>query len=241
MKKFKKVFAFVAIMMGMSTMAIAQDGFSVRAGGNFPIGTFAQGDAVDNALLNATSELGAAATGFNAGVKCQFSVVGNLGLFATADFFYNELNEETQDALKVENDDVTLPTYMNVPIMLGANYKVLDFASVALWAEAGAGLNFRNISANTISAAVGTLVSGSMETVYDLSYSFAWQVGIGVTLAETLSLGVHYYGFGAADVKGESTASANIGGLLDTESKPVAFTNGKLNPSMLVVRLGYTF
>ena len=241
MKNLKRMIAMVAIAMGVSTMAIAQDGFSVRVGANFPVGTFAQGDAVDNALLNAVSEFGAAATGFNAGIKYQFGIVGNLGLFASADFFYNGLNEDAKDVLKGESDDVTLPTYMNVPVMLGANYKIIDLASVALWVEAGAGANFRNITANTASAAFGTLVSGSKETVYDLACSFAWQAGLGVTLAKTLSLGVHYYGFGGADVKGESTASTNVGGLFDGESKPIAFTSGKLNPSMVVVRLGYTF
>lgn len=252
MKKFKKVFAFVAIMMGMSTMAIAQDGFSVRAGGNFPVGTFSQGEGADIALVSSVSELGGAATGFNVGFKYQLGVVGNLGLFASADLFYNGLNGDAENnySVDVEGADVTQPAYLNIPAMLGLNYAIVDISGTTLWVEAGAGVNFANITNSSIEYNNELPIVGKVEaiskSVYDMSTTFAWQAGFGICLNNTFSLGLHYYGFGKAPVSYETSidtsasglGSLGIGNILGEEGK---FEVGKVQPSMLVVRLGYTF
>lgn len=240
MKNVKRTIVCVAIMLGMSTFSFAQKGFSVCVGGSFPVGKFAQGGAGDMALMAPTSELGAAATGINGGVKYQFNVLGDLGVFASADLFYNGLKKDVVETVKGDNENVELPSYMNIPLMVGANYTLLKLAGISLWAEAGAGVNFRNITASSASAAVGTLVSGSTESNYDFSASVAWQVGVGVSLSK-LSLGVHYYGFGASEISGDTTTSADLGGIFGGETKPIEFTAGKLNPTMLVARLSYTF
>lgn len=242
MKNVKKLMTLAAVILGFAASASAQNGFTLRAGGNFPVGAFNNGEnAAELALSNPEATLGGAAIGFNAGVKYQFGVVGNLSGFATADFFYNGLKGDIKDAWKGDNENITLPSYMNMPVMLGLNYTILDIIGTTLWAEAGAGANFRSISKSAAEGAVGTLISGNTETVYNLATTFAWQAGIGVSIDNTVTLGLHYYGFGGANVKGESTASGNLGGLIGGETKPLAFTNGKLNPSMVVVRLGYTF
>ena len=240
MKNVKRVIACVAVMLGMSTIGFAQSGLSVRVGGSFPVGTFAQGGAGDMALMAPTSELGAAATGVNGGVKYQLNILGDLGVFASADLFYNGLKKEVVETMKDDNENVELPSYMNIPLMVGVNYSLLKFAGASLWAEAGAGVNLRNITASSASAAVGTLISGSTESNYDFSTSVAWQVGVGVSLSK-LSLGVHYYGLGASEITGETTTTADLGGLFGGETKPVEFTAGKLNPSMCVARVSYTF
>lgn len=239
MKNVKKVMALVAVILGFAVSASAQNGFTLRAGGNFPVGAFNKSDNL--ALSNPEGIDGGSAIGFNAGLKYQFGIVGNLSAFATADFFYNGLKGDIKEDLKGDNESITLPSYMNIPVMLGLNYTILDIIGTTLWAEAGAGANFRSISKYTAEGAVGTIASGSTETIYSLATTFAWQVGLGVSIDNTVSLGLHYYGFGGANVKGESTVSGNLGGLIGGETKPLAFTNGKLNPSMVVVRLGYTF
>ena len=240
MKNVKRVIVCVAVMLGMSTIGFAQSGLSVRVGGSFPVGTFAQGGAGDMALMMPASELGAAATGVNGGVKYQLNILGDLGVFASADLFYNGLKKEVVETMKDDNENVELPSYMNIPLMVGVNYTLLKFAGASLWAEAGAGVNLRNITASSASAAVGTLISGSTESNYDFSTSVAWQVGVGVSLSK-LSLGVHYYGFGASEISGETTTSADLGGILGGVTKPMEFTAGKLNPTMLVARVSYTF
>lgn len=240
MKNVKRSIACIAIMLGVATVGFAQSGLSVRVGGSFPMGTFAKGDADDMALMIPTSELGAAATGINGGVKYQLNVLGDLGVFASADLFYNGLKNDVVETMKGDNENVELPSYMNIPLMLGANYTLLKLSGTSLWVEAGAGINLRNITANSASAAVGTLISGNTESNYDFSTSAAWQVGVGVSLSK-FSLGVHYYGLGASEITGETTTTADLGGLFGGETKPVEFTAGKLNPTMLVARVSYTF
>lgn len=240
MKNVRRVIACVAVMLGVSTIGFAQSGLSVRVGGSFPVGTFAQGGAGDMALMTPTSEFGAAATGVNGGVKYQLNILGDLGVFASADLFYNGLKKDVVETMKGDNENVNLPSYMNIPLMAGVNYTLIELLGASLWAEAGAGVNLRNITASSASAAVGTLVSGSTESDYDFSASVAWQVGVGVSLSK-LSLGVHYYGFGASEISGESTTSADLGGIFGGETKPMEFTAGKLNPTMLVARVSYTF
>ena len=241
-KNVKKMAAIVAVILGCSTSTFAQNGLTLRAGGNFPVGAFGNGEnAVELALSNPNATFGGAATGFNAGLKYQLSLVGNFSAFATADFFYNGLKGDIKEAWKGDSENITLPAYMNIPVMVGLNYTILDIASATLWAEAGAGANFRSITKSSAKAALGTIVSGSAETTYNLTTTLVWQAGIGVSLAKTITLGLHYYSFGGADIKGESTSSGNLGGLISGGSKPMPFTYGNLNPSMVVVRLGYTF
>ncbi len=251
MKKFKKAISLVAIMMSMSAVAVAQNGLSVRAGGNFPVGTFGQGEGTNIALVSSVSELGGAATGFNVGLKYQLGVVGNLSAFASADLFYNGLNGDAEENYSVDVDgaDVTKPAYLNIPAMLGLNYTIVDFSGTTLWVEAGAGVNFANITSssveyNTELPLLGTVEANS-KSVYDMATTFAWQAGFGVSLNK-LSLGLHYYGFGKAPISYETSIDANasnlgslgIGNILGEEGK---FEVGKVQPSMVVVRLGYTF
>jgi hypothetical protein len=88
MKNVKKLMTLAAVILGFAASASAQNGFTLRAGGNFPVGAFNNGEnAAELALSNPEATLGGAAIGFNAGVKYQFGVVGNLSAFATADFF----------------------------------------------------------------------------------------------------------------------------------------------------------
>ena len=259
----KKVIALAAIILGGATAASAQNGVTVRIGGSFPVGTFSQGtEAKELALSTPEATFGGAGIGFNAGLKYQLEVVKNLGIFATADFFYNGLNNDTKDQINIGDDikdaipvegieaSSTIPSYMNVPIMLGLNYSFLNIRNIALWAEAGAGVNLGKITkmATEINAEVPLIgnINGSTTTTYDMSTTFAWQAGVGVCLGRNLSLGVHYYNLGSSVVNSETVVdtnveklgSINIDNILGENGK---FTTGKLNPSMIVARLGYTF
>lgn len=251
MKNVKKVMALAAVILGFSVSAVAQNGFTVRVGGNFPVGAFGQGDNTAELALSSTeATLGGSAIGFNAGLKYQFGVAGNLSAFATADFFYNGLKGDIKEEWKGDNENITLPSYMNIPVMLGLNYTLLDIIGTTLWVEAGAGANFCNITKSAVEIneeIFGVSLSGSAKSVYDLSTTFAWQAGIGVCFDNTVTLGLHYYGFGKSEIKGETVIDANastgIGNidLNDILGEEGNFAFGKLNPSMVVVRLGYTF
>lgn len=251
MKNVKKVMALTAVILGFAVSASAQNGFTLRAGGNFPVGAFNNGEnAAELALSNSEATLGGAAIGFNVGLKYQFGIAGNLSAFATADFFYNGLKGDIKEGMEIDGTDVTTPKYMNIPVMLGLNYTILDIIGTTWWVEAGAGANFRNITKSAIEYSteiplIGT-VEGSSKSTYDMNTTFAWQVGTGVCFDNTVTLSLHYYGFGKApisyetaiDASAEKLGSLDISNILGEEGK---FTAGKLNPSMVVVRLGYTF
>lgn len=242
MRKARMVIALSAAIFGIAISASAQNGLTVRAGGNFPVGTFGQGESINEiALANADATLGGAAIGFNAGLKYQFSIAGNLSAFGTADLFYNGLNSDVKEIWEANYTSITYPSYMNMPVMAGLNYTILDIAGATLWAEAGAGVNFRHISKLSGEGGVGLVTSSSIKTTYALSTTLVWQAGIGVSLDNTITLGLHYYAFGGAPIKGESKVDATLGDLVGGTSTTGTFTRGNLNPSMIVIRLGYTF
>jgi len=232
MKNVKKAIALVAIIFGVSMSSFAQNGLSVRVGGNFPMGAFAEGGSLsDIALIEPGSTLGGAATGFNAGLKYQFGVLGNLSAFASADLFYNGLKGNLKNDIKQFNEDHSIPSYLNLPVMVGANYTILNILGTTLWAEAGIGVNFRNITGEPIN--LTSLIDD--DASYEMSTTFAWQAGVGVSLSKKVSLGLHYYAFGNSEVDVDDDFSdikeEILGGIKDS----------KLNPSMIVIRLGYHF
>ena len=252
MKKVKKAIALAAMILGGSVTTFAQNGITIRVGGGFPIGAFGQGEKVTElALNNPEATFGGSTTGINAGFKYQFGIINNLGVFATADFFYNDLKDDVKDAMNIEGTESTTPAYINVPIMLGFNYSFLNLPNgIALWAEAGAGVNFSNITSKTIEYStevpfIGSL-NGSSTSTYDMSSTFAWQAGIGACLGQNITLGLHYYHLGASSVNYETAVDASAAALGSLDINNILgengeFTAGKLTPSMIVARLGYTF
>jgi len=235
MKNVKKAIALVAVIFGVSMSSFAQNGLSVRVGGNFPMGAFAEGGSLsDIALNNASSKLGGAATGFNAGLKYQFGLLGNLSAFASADLFYNGLKSDLKEDFLKLDEDADFPSYLNIPVMIGANYTILDIIGTTLWAEAGIGVNLRNISESSAELAVV-----ETEASYNMAATFAWQAGVGVSVSGKVSLGLHYYAFGSSEIKGERIKEAGFGGISGNLKEE--FQKGKLNPSMIVIRLGYHF
>lgn len=232
MKNVKRAIAFVAVFLGISVASFAQNGLSIYAGGNFPVGTFGKGDKLSNiALSSLKSDLGGAATGVNLGLKYQLKVTGSLSAFASADLLYNGLKGEVKEDLKLLGDDFSIPEYLNIPVMLGANYTIVDILGVSLWAEVGAGINFCNITGDPISI---TTFFGD-DASYKFASSFVWKAGVGVSVAKKVSLGLHYYGFGASDVSVASTIETGVGELLTDLKK------GTVTPAMVVLRLGYHF
>lgn len=238
MKTVNRLFATIVLIVGTNIVAAAQNGLSIHAGNSFPIGAFSQGKTVgDIALNNSNSSYGGAAFGFNAGAKFQLSILSDLSAFVSADFFYNGLKKELKEGFY--DDSKSLPSYMNMPVMAGVNYTLFEILGTTFWAEAGTGINFRNITNNVSLNFDANTIGVSTKDAYDLTCSLAWKAGIGATLASKLSLGLHYYGFGTSDISGETTSTLNVGSL--TSEMKDSFTGGKLKAAMIVMRLGYHF
>ncbi len=152
----------------------------------------------------------------------------------TVDFMYNTLSDSLKSSTTVGN--VTYSNYINVPVMVGLNYQ-LDISSLAIYAEAGLGVNARFISKYEGNINIAGLISATGTFTYDPAFTFAYQFGAGIKM-NSLILGVNYYVLGAAPVKGDIHASTNLLGLA-TDFEDVSM--GDLTPGFLSLRVGFTF
>ncbi len=198
----------------------ANKGFSVRAGGAFPVGEFAE------------TSGGMAKAGLTVGVRQTFAVAPtNLGLFVSADFVYNGMkNLEIFDELSAEGFDVNIPEYLNIPVLVGLNYSYKADEMLGLWAEFGIGVNYR--FATKLEAKYSDQVY--MVQKLDPAFSFAFQLGAGMTFNDKVSVGLNYYSMGSPMVK--STYEEQI---FDEYDKYTS--KSRLPIGVVMLRLGYHF
>ena len=230
--------------------ATAQTKFSVHAGLASPLGSFADSRAENEqmAWINRTDRAGAG-MGFNLGMKMHFPIqsIKGLSVVATADFFYNGPNSDVKDFRDDVVDDMltyrddytlTLPKYINVPIMVGANYKYGVSKTAQLWGEGALGLNIGKITKCFIHEVDGNM-EWNREWSYTSNMSFAFQIGAGVILSNKFSIGVHYYALGGQKVKGKWAKEEISGGTVDTDDGK--FTFRTINPSIFAIKVGFHF
>lgn len=241
MKKF--FFTFISLMVLSFSTLFAQTHTSLHFGGSFPMGSFGESN-VDKgkwALLG-SSDQGGAGLGFNVGLKMKFDIpsISGLGVIATADFIFNGLNSDVKDFVEELEDeadeDITTPRYMNIPIMVGANYAYPLSSAVSVYGEAALGLNIRKITDFKESYEYSS-VEGETSLKYDVATSFAFQLGAGFLFNEKFSIGVNYYILGSAQVKGKMEDDYDY----TKESDSEKFKFKDVSPSMLLVRLGFHF
>lgn len=233
--------------------ATAQTKFSVHAGLTSPLGSFADSRATNGqmAWLNKTDRAGAG-MGFNFGLKMNFTIpsVKGLSVIATADFLYNGPNSDVKDwrddavddelsNSRVEDYTITLPKYINVPIMIGANYEYGVTDAIKLWGEGALGFNIGMITKCSEHFEADDGSEENFELSYKSNTSFAFQIGAGVMFSDRFSIGVHYYALGGQKVKGDISEEEIRDGYVDTEKE--SFTFRSINPSMFVIRAGLHF
>lgn len=262
-KYFRKVACLTVMAATVVSAAMAQDAqptsannkgteFSIHVGGAFPMGEFGDSRAARGLIgwLDKT-EKGGASTGFDAGMKFKFNIpsINGLGVILTADFFYNGPNNDVKDwrddiideyiyDKELDDAEIDLPNYMNIPIMLGINYDYAVNNKLSVWGEAGAGVNIRNITMfeKRLSAGDEELI---IKYKYDIATTFAFQIGAGIKLMDKVSLGLHYYVLGSGKVKGMASKEyiQNYAGG-EYEYNDNDFTLRYINPTMFTIRLG---
>ncbi len=207
----------------------ANKGFSVYAGGAFPVGKFAD------------DEEAFAKAGFNVGARYTFAIAPtNLGLFVSADFIYNNTKDVYFIDVLTENGfDVEKPKYYNVPVLVGLNYNSKVDRNLALWAELGVGANFRTSSkfdATFIEAPDLMYVNQKI----DSAFSFAFQLGAGVTFNDKFSIGMNYYSLGSPKVNStyESLFPSDYSGDIEYEKGTI---KTEVPIGVFMLRLGYNF
>jgi hypothetical protein len=264
-----RTFVLVAVLaiFGMN-QSKAQADFSIHVGMASPLGSFADSRAQKGlvAWQDKTDRAGAG-LGFDAGMKFRFKVpaVKGLGIIATADLFYNGANSDVKDWAQdfvdeqldysnVDEFSLTLPKYVNIPVMIGANYEYKVANGIKLWGEFGLGVNFGMITDLVLYGSGDDyfyeydeygnqyFIDGEELTrySYETNTSFAYQIGAGIMLANQFSIGLHYYALGSQKVKGEASHE-EIYEYGDDYFEDEKFTLRTINPAMFTIRLGYHF
>ena len=283
-KKMKKIITrlvLVALLISGGKTFAQKDGFSLHLSGVFPNGKFAEFDDNDKvcALANGSSKTGSAGTGVGVGFKYQFPIpqVANLRFLVGAELMYNPLNGDAKDwfddkfdsgkgsehgsegVLSYDYDyEVTLPKYLNVPLMAGLNYAFKLNDKINIFGEFAAGINMRLFTnAKILREREGTgWYNNGYTTVYydftdtyeliykyDNAIAFAYRFGAGITF-DKISIGLHWYNLGSAKVKGkiesEYDYNSSINGNSHNSDKE-KFKWKDLSISMMTLTVGYHF
>lgn len=246
MKKVVKTF-LLAIALIASSNLFAQTNVYLNLSGALPLGDFADSDDDKGcALFNEKMDEGGAGFGLNAGLKLKFGIWKGLGVIATMDGIYNGLNaemkeffEDFEDELE-EADDYTFrkPKYINIPLMVGANYTYNISSKFGVYGEFATGANIRLITPFLMN-----FEEDDYEVNFSYNYkpavSFAWQMGAGIELAKHITLGFNYYNLGSAKVEAKIKEKVSYDG--DSETDSENFKGKRVHPSMFMFRLGFKF
>ncbi|MEE0961645.1 MAG: hypothetical protein U0L54_03745 [Bacteroidales bacterium] len=230
----------------------AQVDFSFHAGLVSPLASFADSRASNGqiAWMEKTGRAGAG-LGFEAGMKFRYGIpsIQGLGVIVTADLFYNGPNTDVKDFWQdqademfdnsnVEDVEITLPKYVNLPIMIGANYNHQLSNSVKVYGEGALGLNIGMLT-NFRQQIIGDNIEKITGVNYETNTSFAFQIGAGVLFSDRFSLGVYYYALGNQKIKGKYSEEEIYYG--DSYVDEDMLNLRSINPTMFVVKAGFHF
>lgn len=226
-------------------------GFSIYAGGAFPMGNYKAGKMTDNvpadwALLFTDGNKGYAGIGYNIGWDALIPVSRNgLGIFLGMDYFFNGHNKDIKAFISDYNDVIDkAPKVHNItPLMFGLRYLGSINKNFGIFVEVGGGPNIRLISKMELSFTevhYGDYYEINETLNYDPALTFAFKVGAGMMIARHLSLGVDFYSLGSAQVKGKDEYNI-YSTFYGSESGSETFKTKDLECAELVLRLGCRF
>lgn len=271
----KKVFLAMAFAAMLGSAATAQTSLTFKVGGAFPMGDFSDAKAsytngIQRWGLATKHAEGGAGSGFSAGFDILFGVpsIKGFGINLSLDFLYNGLNEDLNDYfedmvdktktipvtlnngstanINVNNFSIKKPTYINVPVLLGAVYSFNAAPSIGLFASGSVGANIRFVTPVT-QEIEGTInysgsnvsVDGNFTTSFKTATSFAFRLTAGITFMDKYVIEVGYYNLGAGKVRYEQVSTVMIGNT-ETSDKDKE-TLKSITPELLTLRLGYKF
>lgn len=260
-------------------ISFSQTEFSIHVGGLKPTGHYKFNDLSNSfAIYSEYSDYAGTKLGYNFGTKVRYSIsqVNGLGIIGSLDLFYNGLNKEVKEYFEEYYDEAypiedkyynvkkssNYPNIINIPLMLGANYKYDLNDNISVWAECALGINYRIITSHKYKMSykwdyeshyygnASFTHSVTRKDSYDFknAFTFSRQIGLGAMLNERYSLGLHFYNLGgkSKNVISEyewikTDHNSYNGGHTNTQDEEADITGGKFNASMLVLRLGIHF
>lgn len=196
MKNFRNFIVAILLIASFSSVS-AQDkiGLSIHLGGALPFGQFTATPSY--VVPCALGDKGSAIFGASLGLRYNYTFANTriedsgAGIFISADAMWNYINKDVRNAY--DRVKCTKPMYLNVPIIIGGTW-MSDFVNspANIWVEAGIGCD---LFLKTTEGWKNATVS------YKMNPEFACELGLGVMLIKTISVGVHYYWLGKQDVK----------------------------------------
>lgn len=254
--------ALLAVLL-VPTTAIARDRdsrlqFGLNVNPAIPLGNYGKFDNPRNNAVFSEGEEGGMGFGFGLDFKVSYRL-GDNGLMAYAKigFMVNNLVGGMTDSIQAANKrnpnllstNLTMPTMINIPFMVGARYNLDFVGNFGLFAEVGLGLNFYTMTNteivqyyyNTIEYETGRYLESTTDTYSaKMGAGFAFELGAGLNLTRWLSLGVYYTNLGTGKLKFEQNRYIEYysGGTREVDSN---VNGGKLTKQMLTIRLGFTF
>ena len=266
-KTFKKLACMAMVASLVVSAAMAQDAqtkntdtkkveYSIYLGASTPLGTFKSPYGYDfmYAKLSWNDDItygDADFVGANIGVKAKYNISGlkGLGIIATADVLFNTAADFYIKEVDEDEDDLTeyfYSTYINIPVMVGANYNYAINDKVSIWGEAAIGANLRIITSDIFDykRSNGMDIIDYTEINYDNCFTLGFQAGLGVKLKNKYSIGLHYYNLGNKAVTEKYTEIidfTNASGHHYVNIIEEPRTKPPLKTTMLLIRFGYHF
>ena len=242
------LFVLLAVLVCHGT-AFAQPSTYLNLGLNIPQGDF--GSKANNCILYSNIESGGANMGINVGFKfVNPTKAEGLGFLFSVDGFYNKLqnNLKSEDFVPYYIPDiegipisVKNPKYLNIPIMLGLNYSSEFNRALGFFVEAGAGIDARFITNCKITAFDYSLEQKpdyTFKSQYTTKFSFAYQLGVGLTIKDAVYFGISYFDLGSALVQGTTEKLLKTATSSSAFGEKEDFKYRQLSTKMLVFRLG---
>lgn len=239
----------LSLLLVMGGQAFAQTRSYMCLGASLPMGNFGKGNADTWSLINANQDNrnGGASIGANVGLNWNFGIgVPGLSVMFSIDGFYNGLNSNLKDyyeakEITMKNDplvhkyDLSLPNYINVPVMAGLSQIFYLTPSFGIYLNAGIGGNARFLTwyHEAINYVDAETAAPRWVLEYKTAFSLAYQVGLGIEVAKGFTVNASFYDLGASAVVAERT---------QPEGGTDIYKNEKgVRPQMLLVRIGFRF
>jgi hypothetical protein len=181
--------------------------------------------------------------GFGYRASYRFDVgFGNVDPFVSGDFFWNRVRGDVRDAI-IENNGKS-SYYINVPILIGAQYNYAINENIRPFAEFGVGYDIFMVGNE------GWKDNGIWAT-YKVNGAMAFQIGAGCYFGEHVSAGLNFYGLGKHTINYGSKTSDGLsnptpildanGNITNAAEIANADKNVQRRANILALRIGFHF